>query len=236
MHDAIFIFVIDFLQIVKNQFTNNDFYFKLKTEGGMKDQRYTIETERLLLRNYRESDIDDYYDYISSKDVGPRICFEPYTSKESALERLKLETQKPLQFAITLKGEDRVIGSIELNTPAEGRFSTIDKRLVKGAKNVGFLLSPKYWGRGIMPEAAKAVIKFAFETLNLKTLVASHVRANTQSGRVQDKVGFRVINVVENFRVWVDGKMTDSIERIMTKEDYENNAELKNFKVKITKL
>lgn len=201
------------------------------------EERFILETERLILRNYKESDIDDYFEYISSPDVGPRICFDAYTDKTTALERLKLETAKPYQFAIVLKSENKVIGSVDLNdTKNNERYQTIDKKLMAKAKNVGFLLSPKYWGQGIMPEAVHAAVKFAFDILNLNALVCSHAEANKQSGRVQYKLGFKKVNVVPNYRIWIDGKYTSSIERLMTKDDYLNNPDLCNFKVKISKL
>lgn len=78
-----------------------------------------IETERLILRNYRLDDLEDYWEYVQMPNVGPRCGWPTYTDKEKAKERLKFETTRPLQFAIELKDTHKVVGSIELMEPDE---------------------------------------------------------------------------------------------------------------------
>ncbi len=189
---------------------------------------YIIETERLILRNYRESDLDDYFDYISHPDVGPRLWGEPYKDKETALERLKLETQKPFQFAITLKQNNKVIGSVEIHETKQEYYDYA--KLSQNSKTIGFLLSPKYWGQGIMPEAVQAILYFCFNELKLDDVGIAHNEANFQSSRVQDKVGFKIMGKAPAHHEWIDGKLHNSIYRKMTKYDYENNNILQKFK------
>ena len=177
-----------------------------------------LETERLILRNYKETDIDDYYEYVSQKEVGPRCGWEPKSDRLQALERLKLESQKPLQFAIVEKASNKVIGSIELMDTKYDRYPT--EKADKQTKELGFLLSKNFWGKGYMTEAAKSVLNFAFNQLNINTLYVCHAEANTQSGRVQEKLGFKVINKTPNYRTWIDGTPTDRIERKITKSEW----------------
>lgn len=73
-----------------------------------------LETERLILRNFKESDLDDCFEYASMKEVGPMAGWDPYTDKEKAHERLIYESNKPNQFALVLKSNNKVIGSVEL--------------------------------------------------------------------------------------------------------------------------
>lgn len=176
-----------------------------------------LETERLILRNYMLSDLDDYYEYVSMQDVGPRCGWPAYTEKEKAKERLELEITKPLQFAIELKENHKVIGSVELTEAKGERYPDCD---MTNSKEIGFLLSKDYWGCGIMPEAVKAVLKYAFEELGVEKIYISHAEKNTQSGRVQEKLGFKIIGKVKNYRKWIDGEMTDSIMRCMTKGEW----------------
>lgn len=179
-----------------------------------------LSTERLILRRYKETDLEDYFEYISHKDVGPRLGWTPYNSKQDAFERLKIEMHKPFQFAIELKENHKVIGSIELMNCKKDRYSNLN--IENNAKEIGFILSPHFWGKGIMPEACKKIIEFAFEDLQCPVIYIGHVKANIQSKKVQDKLGFKIVGELQNYRRWIDGEMTSLIERKMTREDYLN--------------
>ena len=61
----------------------------------------------------------------------------------------------------------------------------------KQIQELGFHFRPQYWGQGIAQEAARAVIAFAFETLDLKALFAGHHPDNAASARLLRKLGFR---------------------------------------------
>ena len=64
-------------------------------------------------------------------------------------------------------------------------------RIEEQIYELGFHLHRAYWGRGLAEEAARAVIRFAFESLGLKTLFAGHHPENTASRRVLGKLGFQ---------------------------------------------
>ena len=179
-----------------------------------------LQTQRLLLRNYKESDFEDYWDYVSMPNVGPRSGWAAYTDKEKAKQRLDLEISKPHQFAIVLKQENKVIGSVELLEHNKTRYTNL--HLEPDAKEIGFILSEKYWGKGIMPEACKVVMRYAFETLGVNQIVIGHLKANTNSGRVQDKLGFNIVGELPNFENWIDGKPTSYIQRLMTKKQWQD--------------
>ena len=57
-------------------------------------------------------------------------------------------------------------------------------------RELGFVLSKKYWGRGLMPEAVLAVIQYLFEDVKLDFIICEHFLDNIQSCRVQEKCGF----------------------------------------------
>ncbi len=176
-----------------------------------------LETKRLLLRNYKTTDINDYWEYVSSDKVGPMCGWTKYTDLKSAEKRLELETKKPYQFAIVLKDNNKVIGSVELMDVKE---NINEHNPTNEIKEIGFLLSEKYWGKGIMPEAVLKIMEFAFLTLKVKKLYAGHYDANFQSARVQDKLGFKIIGHKNNEKTWIDGKKTVLIQRCMTREDF----------------
>ena len=177
-----------------------------------------LETKRLILRNYKMSDLEDYWEYVQMEDVGPRCGWPAYTDKNKAKERLEIESKKQHQFAIELKENHKVIGSVELFDTKAERYPNCD---LTNSKEIGFLLSKNYWGHGYMPEAVKEVMRFAFEDVGIDKIYISHAEKNHNSGIVQDKLGFRIIGRVQNYREWVDGTMTDGIVRCMTKLDWE---------------
>ena len=177
-----------------------------------------LETERLILRNFKESDLDDYFEYVSMENVGPRAGWPPYTDINKARERLILESKKPNQFALVLKSENKVIGSVELMDCKRDRYSNL--KIEDGAKEVGGVLSEKYWGGGYMPEALNEVIRFAFEDLKVPVIYCGHAKANINSSRLQDKCGFKIIGELPDCETWVDGSITSFIERRITRGEY----------------
>ena len=70
-------------------------------------------------------------------------------------------------------------------------------------REIGYVLSKEYWGKGLMPEAVNRVIKFCFEQENYDYLMCSHFVINSQSKRVIEKSGFRFVK--ENTQIARDG-------------------------------
>ena len=188
-----------------------------------------LETERLILRNFMVSDLEDYWEYAQMQSVGPRAGWKAYTDKEKAKERLLIEASKPNQFAIVLKSENKVIGSVELMDCKQDRYSNLN--IEEEAKEIGAVLSEKYWGQGYMPEAVKEIMRYAFVDLNVPVIYCGHAKANTNSARLQDKCGFKIIGELPNYREWVDGSITSLIERKMTSEEY-HELQRENLKIK----
>lgn len=177
-----------------------------------------------------ESDLEDYWEYAQMESVGPRAGWKAYTDKEKAKERLLVEASKPNQFAIVLKSENKVIGSVELMNCNKERYKNLS--IEEDAKEIGAVLSEKYWGKGYMPEAVKEVIRYAFMDLKVSVIYCGHAKANTNSARFQDKCGFKIIGELPNYREWIDGTITSLIERKMTFEEY---YELQKMQIIINK-
>ena len=183
-----------------------------------------IKTERLILRNFKESDIDDYFEFVSQEDVLTRIGAVPYSDKEKALERLISETQKPLRFAIVLKETGKVIGNISLNEPKPARYEGID--IDEHTKELGYLLSHDYWGKGIMPEAGKGLLDYAFKNLGITKIVCGTKTLNKQSLRVQEKIGLKLHSIKENAGTWLNGETCGYIRTTITEKEWFENSDL----------
>ena len=146
-----------------------------------------IETPRLILRPWRENDLADFNEYASVDGVGQMAGWLPHKSMEESKMILDMFMADKNTLALELKENGKVIGSIGLED-----IDFPDDRGMQG-REVGYALSKTYWGKGLMPEAVKAVIDYCFEKLHYDWLTCGHFVWNTQSCRVVEKCGFRYV-------------------------------------------
>ncbi|MBR2825669.1 MAG: GNAT family N-acetyltransferase [Solobacterium sp.] len=144
-----------------------------------------LHTNRLLLRPFKESDVDDLFEYASIDGVGQMAGWKPHQSKEESKAIIDLFINKKKTFAIEYN--NKVIGSIGIEMYDEKLFPELDS--LKG-REIGYVLSKDYWGRGIMPEGVQEVMRYLFEDLGVDFLMCAHFGYNHQSKRVIEKCGF----------------------------------------------
>ena len=146
-----------------------------------------LETPRLIIRGWELNDADDLFDYAQSDQVGPNAGWLPHKDVEESRRIIQMFRADAHTYALVLKAENRVIGSIGLHKrkPDEPDWSFFRKQM-----ELGFALSYKYWGQGIVPEAVKEILRFAFEELKLDEIYCGHFDFNAQSKRVIEKTGF----------------------------------------------
>lgn len=146
----------------------------------------TLTTERLILRAWKETDLDDLYEYAKNELVGPNAGWAVHKSKEESKEIIDMFIRSGETYAIVLKKEDRVIGSIGLHDRKP------DMDIVEvNQREIGYVLNPKYWGMGIMPEAVNCLLEYGFSELNLDLIWCCHFDFNSKSKRVIEKCGFK---------------------------------------------
>lgn len=145
-----------------------------------------FKTERLILREWKLSDSQDLFEYAKSELVGPNAGWAPHKTVEESIEIIKSFIEEGSVYAIELASENKVIGGIGLHkrTPKE-ELAHLKQR------EFGYVLNPKYWGQGIVPEAVKYLIQYGFEELDLDIIWCGHYSENTKSKRVIEKVGFK---------------------------------------------
>ena len=148
-----------------------------------------IETERLLLREWKLSDVDDLYEYASVPEVGEAAGWPHHKNKEESLFRVKKFIEEKHTFAIVYKENNKVIGSVGIDE--YGSEDKLSEFFNYQGREIGYVLSKDYWNQGLMPEAIKAVIKYLFEVLNYDFLLCGHYDKNHRSLRVQEKCGFK---------------------------------------------
>lgn len=144
-----------------------------------------IETERLVLRAWKESDLEDLYRYASVPGVGEMAGWVHHQSMDESRRILNSFIKHKKTFALELKENGMVIGSLGLEEQDP------DPEPVKQGREIGYVLSKDYWGRGLMPEAVRAVIDYCFRVLDYDYLTCGHFLRNDRSRRVVEKSGFR---------------------------------------------
>ena len=145
-----------------------------------------IETDRLILRAWRDGDLEDFYEYARVDGVGQMAGWLPHASMEKSRMILDLFIREKKTFALELKENGKVIGSLGLET----RDGSLEIPELMQGREIGYVLSKDYWGRGLMPEAVKAVIDYCFRELKFDYLTCGHFASNSQSRRVIEKCGF----------------------------------------------
>lgn len=149
-----------------------------------------LETDRLLIRTWKLEDLEDFYEYAKVDGVGQMAGWKPHTSIEESKKILYSFIRGKNECAIELKENNKVIGSVGLNEI----FIDLGEPYtdLKG-REIGYVLSKKYWGKGIMTEAVKRVIQFCFVDEKFDFLQCSHSIENNQSRRVIEKCGFTFV-------------------------------------------
>jgi RimJ/RimL family protein N-acetyltransferase len=150
----------------------------------------TLVTKRLILRHLKLTDAPDLFAYAHKPNIGPMAGWPPHRSVQNSLNILKLLIKEDDTWAITLKAEDRLIGTIGLH--ARDFYQALDNK-----KELGYALDDIYWGQGIVLEAAKAVINYGFVEIELDEILCGHYKHNHQSKRVIEKLGFEFLHEKE---------------------------------------
>jgi len=158
-----------------------------------------IETERLILRRYKESDLDAIYEIITDKRLSTYIKF-PELTKEEELESIKTwiqeaDTSNYEKWVIERKIDNVVVGNIDVNT--------IQKK--HNYCNVGYTIRYNYWSNGYATEALKAVSDHLLNKSGYYLVECSCNELNIQSSKVMLKAGFKKDGYIANRRLNQDG-------------------------------
>jgi len=170
-----------------------------------------LNTERLILRNLTFSDVEDFYHYAKKPNIGPSAGWKPHQSIEESMRIIRMMITENEVWAITLKDQNKVIGTIGLHV------RNFDNAILN-QKEVGYVLDDTYWGKGLMVEAVDAVLNYAFTDLELDKVLCGHSIANTQSKRVVEKTNF--IYTHNEFRDHYDGSQIEIMMYELTRDMY----------------
>jgi len=157
----------------------------------------TFESSRLFLRPFTMADADDVYDYARHPDVGPRCGWPVHLSRKDSLTvitELFIPKNSERSYAIEERASEKVIGSASIKSMTDLRLDIPIPRF-----ELGYVIHPDYWGRGLAAEASRCLVDDFFEKKYAKTLYCTHLDFNIQSKRVIEKLGFLLMDQWEEY-------------------------------------
>ncbi|WP_304196340.1 GNAT family N-acetyltransferase [Flavobacterium alvei] len=164
-----------------------------------------LETERLLLRRVVNEDVEQIFALRSDKEVMKYIPRPLVKTNEDALAHIamideKIDNNEGVNWAITLKNNDKLIGIIGLYRIKPEHFRA----------EIGYMLLPEYHGKGIVSEAINEVVKYGFDVIKLHSIEAIIDPENFASEKVLQKNGFvKEAHLKEN--EYYEGKFLDTV-------------------------
>jgi [ribosomal protein S5]-alanine N-acetyltransferase len=145
-----------------------------------------LETSRLILRPFRQEDIECLADLMANRDF-MRFSLGPYTREQTqgVLQKFLSLNQAglPSQFGAIFRGNNELIGYCGF---LHWRLDGADQ------VEIGYRLHPDYWNRGLASEAAQAVRDHAFRDLGLPKVISLIHPDNIASRRVAEKNGMKI--------------------------------------------
>lgn len=181
----------------------------------------TMITKRLMLRDLKLEDVNDFFAYAKKVTIGPMAGWSPHKTIKESFNILKLMIREQEVWGITTKEDDTLIGTIGLHVR---NF----ENAVENRREIGYVLDDKFWGQGLMFEAVLKVLAFGFNSLELDEITCGHMLSNLQSKRVIEKCRFKYTHTEK--RAYIDKKEIDVMVYHMTKEDYEEMINHDNIK------
>jgi RimJ/RimL family protein N-acetyltransferase len=184
--------------------------------------RILIKTERLILRPFKLSDSKTVQRLAGDYSVADTTLNIPFPYEDGMAEQWisihqeKFEVGELINYAITLKPQNEIIGAIGL---------TMTKKFNRA--ELGYWIGKQYWNKGICTEASIALINYAFKNHNLHKIIATHLIRNSASGKVMAKIGMKLEGTLrEHVKKW--DKMEDINTYGILKSEWDNNKQNSN--------
>lgn len=150
-----------------------------------------LETERLILRPFRESDLQDLYEYLSDEQTVRYEPYKPMTLAETQ-DNLRWRMDTEAMIAVERREDHKLIGNLYF---AKGDFQTAE---------LGYVFNRRFWGRGYASESCRALINQAFAE-GTHRIIAECDPENVNSWRLLEALGFtREAHLRKNVYFWKD--------------------------------
>lgn len=173
-----------------------------------------METPRLYLRPWHESDAASLYRWASDPQIGPAAGWAPHTSVENSREVIRTVLSEPNTFALILKDSDETgpVGSA-------GVFTTTAPGVADDPE-IGYWIARPLWGRGLIPEVMEALLCWLFLDMAVQRVWCAHFPGNEKSRRVIEKCGFTYV-CTGHEQMLPDGSSRPSLYYAITRREWE---------------
>lgn len=179
-----------------------------------KRKKMILKTERLELRPWRETDAVALYEYAKDERIGPIAGWPPHRSVEESAEVIRTVFAHEGIFAVILKEDNKAIGLVGLLL---GSDSNVDIAANEG--EVSYWIGVPFWGRGLIPEVVREILRYGFEDLKLEAIWSGCFDNNLQSKKVQEKCGFTYQYTQQSQLSFLDNEeRTELVSRITRQE------------------
>ena len=149
----------------------------------------TLKTDRLLLRPFTMADAPEVQRLAGDKEIASTTLNIPHPYKDGDAQNWigthegKFRMGEMVTFAIVLPVENILIGAISLNISKTNESA-----------EMGYWIGKPYWNNGYCTEAARRLIQYGFEEMDLNRIFARHMTRNPSSGKV-------ILRFLKNFRI-----------------------------------
>lgn len=168
-----------------------------------------IYTERLILRPWREADAEELYRWARDSRVGPAAGWPVHTSVEDSRQIIRDVLSAPETYAVALRETGLPVGSAGIMRDGRGTLS-----MARDEAEIGYWIGVPFWGRGLIPEAVRALLKRCFDELGCAAVWCGYYEGNEKSRRVQEKCGFVYHHTVQDAPCPLGGTRTEHFTRI----------------------
>lgn len=179
------------------------------------NEKEMIETARLILRPWQESEADSLFKYAGDPAIGPIAGWPQHTSAQHSLEIIRTVFSAPETYAVVLKETGEPVGSCGIMFGDSLHSATMKP----GEAEIGYWIGKPYWGQGLIPEAVNALLQRCFNELALDAVWCGYYDGNIKSKRVCEKCGFKYHHTNHDILSPLGDRRTEHF-YIMTKEDY----------------
>ena len=145
-----------------------------------------LNTERLILRRWEDSDAESLFEYAKDPEVGPIAGWPAHQSVEESRNVIRQVLQGKEAYALCLRGDNRAIGAIELKLNGHTDLTERDDEC-----ELGYWIGKPFWGQGLVLEATREILRHAFEDIGMTKVWTGYYEGNDKSKRVQEKCRFR---------------------------------------------
>jgi [ribosomal protein S5]-alanine N-acetyltransferase len=177
-----------------------------------------LETERLRLRPFTLDDAPTVQQLAGDPAIADTTLNIPHPYLDGMAENWinthpeALASGKSITYAITRRQDGALLGAIGLRLNQQHRRA-----------EMGYWMGKPYWGQGYTTEAARALLAFGFNELDLNRIYASYLVRNPASGRVMEKMGMRHEGLLRQ-HVYKNGRYEDLATCAILRSEFEQQA------------